>query len=201
MLFDGKTLDGWTKRDGKTPATWKLVDGGIMQVAGRRHHHQGEVRRQLQAARRVPRPLHAQGHRPGPRQQRRLPPGPLRGAGARQLRPRRARTTIAAASTASPRRSSTPARRPTVWQSYDIDFQSPECEGRQEHRAGRHDRPPQRRQDPRQGPPGRKKGDKEERTTPPPAWAATPARPARSCCRTTAIRCSIRNIWLRGVRE
>jgi hypothetical protein len=33
VLFDGKSLDGWLKTDGK-PATWKLVEGGAMQVAG-----------------------------------------------------------------------------------------------------------------------------------------------------------------------
>src|SRR5262245_3497857 len=27
VLFDGKSLDGWTKRDGKAPAHWKLMDG------------------------------------------------------------------------------------------------------------------------------------------------------------------------------
>lgn len=34
VLFDGKNLDGWTKRDGKSPAHWKLLEGGIMQVPG-----------------------------------------------------------------------------------------------------------------------------------------------------------------------
>jgi hypothetical protein len=34
VLFDGKSLDQWTKQDGKTPAAWKLVDGGAMQVNG-----------------------------------------------------------------------------------------------------------------------------------------------------------------------
>jgi hypothetical protein len=34
VLFDGKTLDSWTSRDGKKPAGWKLVDGGVMQVNG-----------------------------------------------------------------------------------------------------------------------------------------------------------------------
>jgi hypothetical protein len=34
VLFDGKSLDGWTKRDGKAPAAWKLLDGGTMQVGG-----------------------------------------------------------------------------------------------------------------------------------------------------------------------
>ncbi len=32
ILFDGKSLDNWTKQDGKTAAHWKLVDGGAMQV-------------------------------------------------------------------------------------------------------------------------------------------------------------------------
>ncbi|MSQ94016.1 MAG: DUF1080 domain-containing protein [Gemmataceae bacterium] len=34
VLFDGKSLDGWTKRDGKSAAHWKMLDGGILQVAG-----------------------------------------------------------------------------------------------------------------------------------------------------------------------
>lgn len=33
VLFDGKSLDGWTKRKGE-PAGFKLVDGGAMQVTG-----------------------------------------------------------------------------------------------------------------------------------------------------------------------
>jgi hypothetical protein len=32
ILFDGKTLDGWTTLDGKGKAPWKLLDDGIMQV-------------------------------------------------------------------------------------------------------------------------------------------------------------------------
>jgi hypothetical protein len=32
VLFDGKSLDNWQSRDGKSPAKWKLVDGGILQV-------------------------------------------------------------------------------------------------------------------------------------------------------------------------
>src|SRR5688572_25540231 len=34
ILFDGKSLDGWTKRDGKSAAHWSLVDGAAMQVKG-----------------------------------------------------------------------------------------------------------------------------------------------------------------------
>jgi hypothetical protein len=33
ILFDGKSLSGWTKRDGK-PAAFKLVSGGIMEAGG-----------------------------------------------------------------------------------------------------------------------------------------------------------------------
>jgi 3-keto-disaccharide hydrolase len=32
VLFDGKSLEMWSKQDGKTEAHWKLVDGGAMQV-------------------------------------------------------------------------------------------------------------------------------------------------------------------------
>ena len=34
VLFDGKSLDGWVKRNGKDKAGWKLLDGGIMQSGG-----------------------------------------------------------------------------------------------------------------------------------------------------------------------
>lgn len=33
-LFDGKNVDGWTKADGKSPATWIVRDDGVMQVKG-----------------------------------------------------------------------------------------------------------------------------------------------------------------------
>jgi rubredoxin len=35
VLFGGKSLDGWVQRkDGKSPAKWKLVGGGAMQAGG-----------------------------------------------------------------------------------------------------------------------------------------------------------------------
>lgn len=35
VIFDGKSLDGWVKRDGKSPAGWELIKGeGAMQVKG-----------------------------------------------------------------------------------------------------------------------------------------------------------------------
>jgi hypothetical protein len=32
VLFDGKSLDNWVKKDGKTPAAWKITDGGALEV-------------------------------------------------------------------------------------------------------------------------------------------------------------------------
>jgi hypothetical protein len=32
VLFDGKSLDGWERRDGKGPAPWKILETGAMQV-------------------------------------------------------------------------------------------------------------------------------------------------------------------------
>jgi Domain of Unknown Function (DUF1080) len=32
ILFDGKSLDGWIKTDGKTPAGWEVLDNGVLQV-------------------------------------------------------------------------------------------------------------------------------------------------------------------------
>jgi hypothetical protein len=35
VLFDGKSLDNWISRNGKDPAKWKLVEGGAVQVEPR----------------------------------------------------------------------------------------------------------------------------------------------------------------------
>lgn len=34
VLFDGSNLDKWISTDGKSPAPWRLVDGGAMEVRG-----------------------------------------------------------------------------------------------------------------------------------------------------------------------
>ena len=34
VLFDGKSFDGWVRRNGGGKPTWKLADGGAMQVGG-----------------------------------------------------------------------------------------------------------------------------------------------------------------------
>ena len=34
VLFDGTSVDAWTKMDRKSPAAWTVLDGGVMQVKG-----------------------------------------------------------------------------------------------------------------------------------------------------------------------
>src|SRR5437899_3260283 len=34
VLFDGKNLDGWVKRDGKSKPAWRLLEDGIVQTQG-----------------------------------------------------------------------------------------------------------------------------------------------------------------------
>jgi hypothetical protein len=34
VLFNGKSLDGWSTRDGKSKPKWKLLDNGVMQSGG-----------------------------------------------------------------------------------------------------------------------------------------------------------------------
>src|SRR5207249_4439444 len=33
VLFDGKDLDGWVQRDGRTAPTWNVLEGGILEVS------------------------------------------------------------------------------------------------------------------------------------------------------------------------
>ena len=84
VLFDGKGLGQWTDAKGQ-PAKWK-VENGYMEVAPK----SGDIRTvkgfgdcQLHVEWMAPSP--AKGDGPGPRQQRRLPHGPLRGPGPRLL--------------------------------------------------------------------------------------------------------------------
>ena len=34
VLFDGKGLDGWVQRGGRTGPTWKILEGGMLEVSG-----------------------------------------------------------------------------------------------------------------------------------------------------------------------
>jgi hypothetical protein len=129
VLFDGKTLDGWTKLDGKTPAGWKLVDGGAMEV-GRgsgnvitKQKFDGHFK--LHVEFRVP-------YLPDKKSQERGNSGVyLQGRYEVQVLDSYNSPTYAKGEcgaiyeVASPRVNACKA--PTVWQSYDIEFQAPVC--------------------------------------------------------------------------
>ncbi len=125
VLFDGKSLDGWVnRRDGKTPAEWKLVPGDAMEVKG------GDItpRRRLTASSSC---TSSSACPTCPRQPARA------GATAASTCKADSRCRCWTA-TASRARTTTAARiyevaaplvnackAPTVWQSYDIEYTSP----------------------------------------------------------------------------
>ena len=87
VLFDGKDLSKWRSDKDSGAAKWKVADGYMEVVAGTgRHPHRAGLRRRA-GPRGVDGPGSAGGEgRAGPRQQRRVPDGPIRGPGARHLR-------------------------------------------------------------------------------------------------------------------
>ena len=134
VLFNGKSLDGWVGRDGKSMPKWKMLDGGIMQVS-REGGKGGDIitkRRpstgHVQTARRVPRAVHAQ--RLG---------GQGRGNSGVYLQGRYEVQVLDSYglksqdndcggiyTVAKPMVNACKA--PTVWQTYDITFTAPKCE-------------------------------------------------------------------------
>ena len=126
VLFDGKSLDGWLKRDGKAKATWKLLDGGAMQVNG------GDIRTEktfdghfkLHVEFRVPYMPTAKGQgrgNSGVYVQGRYEVQVLDSHGLKsQDNDCGGIYTIAAPLVNA-------CKAPTVWQSYDIDFTAPKC--------------------------------------------------------------------------
>ena len=114
VLFDGKTADAF-KGGRMTP------DGLLMEGATSKQNV-----RQLHDPPGVPAAVHARRPRPGPRQQRLLCPGPLRGADSRFVRPQRREQRVRRRSTRSASRRSTCACRRLSWQTYDIDFTAAE---------------------------------------------------------------------------
>jgi hypothetical protein len=128
VLFDGKSLDGWTKVDGKKPAAWKLVDGGAVQVNGTgniitKQKFDGNFK--LHVEFRVP-------YLPDKKGQERGNSGVyLQGRYEVQVLDSYNSPTYAKGEcgaiyeVASPRVNACKA--PTVWQNYDIEFHAPVC--------------------------------------------------------------------------
>ena len=87
ILFDGKNIDAWKSATAEGPARWKVVNGEMVVAPGhRRHPDAREIRRRAVARGVVRAATAARQGQPGPRQQRRVPAGCLRGAGTRHLR-------------------------------------------------------------------------------------------------------------------
>jgi hypothetical protein len=130
VLFDGTSLDGWVGRNDGKPARWKLLPGGVMQVekgAGdivTEKKFDGHFR--LHVEFRVP---HEPGHtgqdagNSGVYVQGRYEVQVLNSYG---LDPGKG-DCGAIYGVAAPRVNA--CKLPTVWQSYDIDFTAPRCEG------------------------------------------------------------------------
>lgn len=127
VLFDGKSLDGWSKPDGK-PVTWKLVDGGAMQVNGgnivSKQKFAGSFK--LHVEFRVPYMPKASGQgrgNSGVYVQGRYEVQVLDSYGLKSKN----NDCGGIYSVAAPLVNACKA--PTVWQSYDIEFTAPPCEG------------------------------------------------------------------------
>lgn len=129
VLFDGKSLDGWTKRDGKSPAHWSLVEGGAMQVKGggdiiTKERFAGTFK--LHVEFRVPYMPKASGQgrgNSGVYVQGRYEVQVLDSYGLKS----KDNDCGGIYSVAAPLVNACKA--PTVWQTYDIEFASPICEG------------------------------------------------------------------------
>ena len=130
VLFDGKSLDNWTSKDGKNPAKWKLVDSGAMQVAP----GTGDIitkqkfdgRFKLHVEFRVPYQPKQSGQgrgNSGVYVQGRYEVQVLDSYGLKSKN----NDCGAIYGVAAPRVNACKA--PTVWQAYDIEFWSPVCEG------------------------------------------------------------------------
>jgi hypothetical protein len=127
VLFDGKNLDGWVKRNGQDAAAWKLVDGA-MQVQGgdimTKEKFDGSFK--LHVEFRVPYMPKATGQgrgNSGVYVQGRYEVQVLDSYGLKS----KDNDCGGIYGVAAPLVNACKA--PTVWQSYDIEFTSPVCEG------------------------------------------------------------------------
>lgn len=128
VLFDGTGLDAWVGRDGKSPPTWELVQGGAMQVKKgdliTRQAFDGHFK--LHVEFRVPYMPEAAGQgrgNSGVYLQGRYEVQVLDSYGLKS----QDNDCGGIYKVATPRVNACKA--PTVWQSYDIDFQAPVFEG------------------------------------------------------------------------
>ncbi len=201
VLFDGKSLDSWTKTDGKTAVTWKVLDGGIMQVSGgniiTKQKFAGVFK--LHVEFRVPYMPKAGGQgrgNSGVYLQGRYEVQILDSYGLKS----KDNDCGGIYSVAAPRANACKA--PTVWQSYDILFQSHRCEGGKIAEAGVitvlhndvviHDK--QRLV--------RKKGDKEEFVTNTTAGlGGDPCNPGPILLQDHGNPVQYRNIWLVQMKD
>ena len=127
LLFDGKSLENWQRRDGKGSSPWKLMDGGIMQSGGgdvvTREKFDGSFK--LHVEFRVPYMPKAKGQgrgNSGVYVQGRYEVQILDSYGLKSQN----NDCGAIYEVAAPLVNACKA--PTVWQCYDIEFQAPKCE-------------------------------------------------------------------------
>jgi hypothetical protein len=129
VLFDGKILDKWTSRNGKDPAGWKVVEGGVVEVKSpttdiiTKEKFDGKFK--LHVEFRVPYQPKATGQRRGNSGvylQGRFEIQILDSYGSKQ---KQKDDCGAVYSVAAP--TENVCKAPTVWQSYDIEYQSPKC--------------------------------------------------------------------------
>jgi hypothetical protein len=201
ILFDGQSLDGWTKRDGKSPASWKLLPHGIAQVSGgdiiTKKKFAGEFK--LHVEFRVPYMPKASGQgrgNSGVYLQGRYEVQVLDSYGLKSQN----NDCGGIYTVAAPRVNACKA--PTVWQTYDILFQAPRCDGGKmvepavvtvyQNGVLIHDK--QRL--------ARKKGDKEEFVTNTTAGlGGDPCAPGPILLQDHGNPVQYRNIWLVQVKE
>lgn len=130
VLFDGKSLDAWQNRNGQDKADWKLVEGGVLEV---KSPTSDIITKQTFADRFK---LHVEfrcGYQPQATGQRRGNSG-IYLQGRYEVQVLDNYGTLgglkddcgAIYSVAAP--AANVCKAPTVWQSFDIDFQSPRCE-------------------------------------------------------------------------
>lgn len=133
VLFDGKNLDAWKKREGSEPPAWMLVEGNAVQVHGSGGSRNDIVTKQtfdgrfhLHVEFRVPYKPNNKGQargNSGVYVQGRYEVQVLDSYGLAS----KDNDCAGIYGVAAPLKNACKA--PTIWQCYDIEFQAPKCEG------------------------------------------------------------------------